>query len=106
MYTNAAYLHDSFSDFMDLSKPLIVTCCGYYRIHTMPTFLTERPEGRRDYQLLYIASGKAHFFFHGKEHIITEGTIDEQIMRALTAKNFSQAALIDAVKAEVRKNGK
>ena len=75
MYTNAAYLHDSFSDFMDLSKPLIVTCCGYYRIHTMPTFITERPEGRRDYQLLYIASGKAHFFFHGKEHIITEGNM-------------------------------
>ena len=40
------------------------------------------------------------------QHIITEGTIDEQIMKALTAKNFSQAALIDAVKAEVRKNGK
>lgn len=40
------------------------------------------------------------------QHIITEGTIDEQIMKALNAKNFSQAALIDAVKAEVRKNGK
>lgn len=40
------------------------------------------------------------------QHIITEGTIDEQIMKALTAKNFSQTALIDAVKAEVRKNGK
>ena len=40
------------------------------------------------------------------QHIITEGTIDEQIMKALTAKNFSQTALIDAVKAEVQKNGK
>lgn len=75
MYTNAAYLHNSFSDLMDLSKPLIITCCGYYRIHTMPTFVTERPQGRKDYQLLYIASGKAHFFFHGEEQIITEGTM-------------------------------
>ncbi len=75
MYTNAAYLHNSFSDDIDLSKPLIVTCCGYYRIHTMPAFLTERPQGRKDYQLLYIASGKAHFFFHGKEHLIPEGTM-------------------------------
>lgn len=40
------------------------------------------------------------------QHIITEGTIDEQIIKALNAKNFSQAALIDAVKAEVKKNGK
>lgn len=40
------------------------------------------------------------------QHIITEGTIDEQIMKTLTAKNFSQAALIDAVKAEVQKDGK
>jgi len=75
MYTNAAYLHDSFSDFMDLSKPLIVTCCGYYRIQTMPVFLTERPLGRKDYQLLYIASGKAHFFIHGNEQIVTEGNM-------------------------------
>ena len=75
MYTNAAYLHNSFSDVMDLSKPLIVTCCGYYRIHTMPVFLTERPVGRKDYQLLYIDSGKAHFFVEGKEHILTAGTM-------------------------------
>ena len=75
MYTNAAYLHDSFTDVMDLSKPLIVTCCGCYRIHTMPVFLTERPQGRMDYQLLYVASGKAHFFFQGQEHVINEGSM-------------------------------
>ncbi len=75
MYTNAAYLHGSFMDLMNLSKPLIVTCCGYYRMHTMPVFLTERPLGRSDYQLLYIASGKAHFFFHEKEHVLSEGTM-------------------------------
>ena len=75
MYTNAAYLHDSFTDLIDLSKPLIVTCCGCYRIHTMPVFLTERPQGRMDYQLLYIASGKAHFFIQGREHVINEGSM-------------------------------
>lgn len=75
MYTNAAYLHNSFSDVMDLSKPLIITCCGYYRIHTMSTFLTERPQGRKDYQLLYVASGKAHFYVQEKEHLLTAGTM-------------------------------
>lgn len=75
MYTNAAYLHDSFSELIDFSKPLVVTCCGYYRMHTMPVFLTERPQGRKDYQLLYIASGKAYFSFQGKEQVVTEGNM-------------------------------
>ena len=34
-------------------------------------------------------------------HIITEGTIDEQVMRALAKKDKTQAALLDAVKAEL-----
>ena len=35
------------------------------------------------------------------QHIIAEGTIDERILRALKRKDKTQAALIDAVKAEV-----
>lgn len=35
------------------------------------------------------------------QHIITEGTIDGRIMKALSEKDNMQAALIDAVKAEV-----
>jgi SNF2 family DNA or RNA helicase len=34
-------------------------------------------------------------------HIIAKGTIDERIMKALAAKNMTQSALIDAVKAEL-----
>ncbi|MBQ8297820.1 MAG: helix-turn-helix domain-containing protein [Ruminococcus sp.] len=75
MFTNVAYLHNSLSDIVDLSKPLIVTSCGYYRVHSRPVVTTERPSGRKDYQLLYIASGKAHFYFGGKENIITEGNM-------------------------------
>ena len=37
------------------------------------------------------------------QHIIAKGTIDEQIMKALKAKDTTQAALIIAVKAEVHK---
>ena len=35
------------------------------------------------------------------QHIISKGTIDEQIMKALKAKNTTQAALIAAVKADL-----
>lgn len=38
-------------------------------------------------------------------HILAAKTIDEQIMRALEAKNYTQKALIDAVKAEVMAGG-
>ena len=34
-------------------------------------------------------------------HIITKGTIDERILKALSEKNTTQSALIDAVKAEL-----
>ena len=35
-------------------------------------------------------------------HIITQGTIDEQIMKALQSKDKTQAALIEAVKADLQ----
>ena len=35
------------------------------------------------------------------QHIVTKGTIDERILKALQAKDKTQAALIDAVKADL-----
>lgn len=74
MYTNSAYLNNSLVDFMDKSKPLIVGSCGTYHLFTRPKLPTHRPKGRIDFQLLYIAAGKAHFFFQeDKEEIVTAG---------------------------------
>ena len=39
-------------------------------------------------------------------HIVTDGTVDERILKALEQKDSTQAALIDAVKAEVGTDGK
>lgn len=75
MFTNVAYLHNSLNDIVDTSKPIVVTSCGYYRVYSRPTVSTERPNGRKDYQLLYIATGKGHFYFDGKERILTEGNM-------------------------------
>ena len=38
------------------------------------------------------------------QHIVTKGTIDERVMKALKEKDIGQAALIDAVKAEIGGN--
>lgn len=73
MYTNSAYLNNTLSAFRDKSRPLIVGSCGTYHLYTKEKLPTYRPRGRIDYQLLYVASGKAHFFIDGKEKIITPG---------------------------------
>ena len=81
MFMNVAYLNNSMSAVVDDSRPLIVTCCGNYRIKKRSEVVTHRPKGRRDYQLLYIASGKGHFFinrrkngFRRKYHYIFTGS--------------------------------
>lgn len=73
MYTNSAYLNNSLQDFKDKSRPLIVGSCGTYHLYTRAKLPTYRPRGRIDFQMLYVASGKAHFFFNGKEEIVTAG---------------------------------
>ena len=64
MYTNNAYLNNSTIDRKDKSKELIITMCGTYKLYTKQKLPTWRPRGRLDFQLLFIASGKAHFHFN------------------------------------------
>lgn len=77
MYVNSAYLNNSLIDFMDKSKPLIVGSCGSYHLFTHPRLPTYRPKGRLDFQILYIASGKAHFYFNddGTDTVVNAGNI-------------------------------
>ena len=73
MYVSSGYLNNSMLPFKDKSRPLIVGSCGVYRLRTKEKLPTWRPRGRLDYQLLYVASGKAHFYFDGQEKEVTAG---------------------------------
>lgn len=77
MYINVAYVDDENPNIEDLSIPLKINNCGYYRVHTTPVIETPHPEGRNDYQLLYIASGKGYFYFKGSENatVVTKGNM-------------------------------
>lgn len=75
MYVDSAYWHNKVLNFKDKTRPLFVCSCGTYHLLTKPKLPTHRPRGRLDYQILYIASGKAHFFFNGKEEIVTAGNM-------------------------------
>ena len=73
MYSNSGYLHGEDIEIEDTAHPLSVTGCGVYRLMRQPVMHTLRPEGRRDYQLLYISSGRAFFCLDGEEKEITAG---------------------------------
>ena len=73
MYVNSGYWNNSRIDFKDKTHPLFVGSCGTYRLITRPLLPTHRPRGRLDFQLLYIAAGKAQFYFQGVERIVPAG---------------------------------
>lgn len=73
MYINSGYLNNSRTDFKDNSTPLVVGSCGTYRLKTRPKLPTCWQKGRRDYQILYVANGKTHFWFDSKEEIVSAG---------------------------------
>lgn len=75
MYVDSAYWHNKILDFKDKSRPLFVCSCGTYHLFTKPKLPTLRPRGRLDYQIIYVASGKAHFYFDGIEQIVTAGSM-------------------------------
>ena len=73
MYVNSGYLNNSRAPIKDKSHPLIVTSCGTYRLKNTKKLPTWRPKGRLDYQLLYIVSGKGHFYFKGEDRVVYAG---------------------------------
>lgn len=54
---------------------LTVLCAGHYRLHAAARFHTARVNGRPDFQLLYIAEGRARFWLEGKWVWVTAGQL-------------------------------
>lgn len=79
MYINNGYLNNSLVDFKEKKKPLVVGCCGTYKMISRHSLTTYRPRGRVDYQIIYVAKGKAHFYFdkrnEEKDTIVHSGNI-------------------------------
>lgn len=73
MYPSCGYLNVSKTPFADTSVPLLVCSCGTYRLDRDDQISTQRPMGRPDYQLLYVADGAAQFVLGGKTHRLTAG---------------------------------
>lgn len=55
------------------SEEFVVNSCGHYRLVTRERFLTSRPTGRGDYQLLYLYRGAGTFLIKGNRTRVEEG---------------------------------
>ncbi len=75
MYTNTGYMNLTEDELENVKVPLRVNSCGVYRLVSLPVMSTFRPLGRSDYQLLYIASGKAFFTNDGTATEVSEGSM-------------------------------
>lgn len=73
MYSYTGYLYESDHEIVDCANPLTISGCGIYRLIRQPSMTTTRPEGRRDYQLLYVSRGKAFFHFDGRDEAVHAG---------------------------------
>lgn len=75
MYTNTGYMNLMEDELENTKIPLRVNSCGVYRLVSLPVMSTFRPLGRSDYQLLYIAAGKAFFTIDGTATEVSEGSM-------------------------------
>ena len=55
-------------------EPLYVSCAGYQEFLTMD-YAIRRPNGRCDYQLIYIYKGKGTFHFPDGDRVVEEGSL-------------------------------
>ena len=60
--------------FVDVSRPLVVNCCGYQKFMTK-NMLRHRKNGRLDYQIIYVIKGKLELIKFGVSEFVEEGNI-------------------------------
>ena len=73
MRMDAGYFYGQDTDVFGAEPDIIVLSCGHYQLIRRAMFETVRREGRHDWQLLYVAGGKAHFYLPEGELTLKEG---------------------------------
>lgn len=62
MFQLTGYLSEPSEEIVSSDEDFLVTGCGHYKLLQQPSYHTVRPEGRADYQLLYVIGGVGEFF--------------------------------------------
>lgn len=70
MFSNTGAIYDTETDISPQPEnELEVLSCGHYRLLQLEKLRTIRPQGRRDWQLLYLVKGTGHFFRPHEERV-------------------------------------
>lgn len=73
MYMNSGYFDSLREDAANTEMDFFVHCCGHYRLIKQEDFYTDRRNGTPNYQLLYVADGRARFQIQGDMHTVARG---------------------------------
>lgn len=71
----AGYYKNDDHDLLDTQYDISVNSCGRYELISQKAMKTIRPQGRADFQLLYVLKGEALFTINGKVEALTEGNM-------------------------------
>lgn len=69
-YSN--YMDDIPEGNINKTMPVFINSCGTYKLNAKENMTTGRPQGRKDYQLIYIASGRGSFYFNDNSPTVLE----------------------------------
>lgn len=72
---NSSYYSNSEIDTPDETTPLLVTSAGHHVLKSLPMFDTTRPMGRKDYQAVYVKSGRLYYQNDDQKHAADAGSI-------------------------------
>ncbi len=73
MLQYSAYLYDQDLDDYNVALPFLVHSCGKVSADCGRNLNTDRQNGRRDFQIIYIHQGKGHFILDNRETVLDEG---------------------------------
>ena len=76
MIDNRGYLYPERKEngYENLETPITVNCCGS-KCRFTRDYLRRRPEGRADYQLLYVYNGTGHYLFSDGWRAMNAGSL-------------------------------
>lgn len=79
MFSTSGHMEPDFAKldtaYVDLDRELVVSSCGHTRMITKVALPLTRPNGRPDYQLIYIAKGTGEFCFFENTVQLHDGQI-------------------------------
>lgn len=93
MFTNTGYALDGDREVECQGPGFAVESCGHYRLLRQPRMVTERINGRRDYQLVYVAAGAGNFWNGSRVekveagHLVVYRPYERQHMEYLLEEN-------------------